>query len=261
MTLPTPATSTAAPSAGLRPVALRAPAVQVDLSRRAVAEGLGTALLLATVVGSGIMGERLAGGSVAVALLANTLATGAGLVALIFTFSPVSGAHFNPAVTLADAAQGGVKWSDVPVYSVAQFVGAFAGVVLAHAMFGEPLLQASQHARASGGEIVAEFVATFGLLGVIWSCSRRRSESVPFAVAAYITAAYWFTSSTSFANPAVTLARTATDTFSGIRASDAPGFVVAQLLGAAAATALFRWLVPPLQGDAHQQPASPRDTA
>src|SRR5262249_6873048 len=137
-----------------------------------------------------------------------------------------------------------IRWSHVPAYLVAQVVGAFAGVVLAHAMFGEALLQSSRHVRASHGELLAEFVATFGLLSVIWSCSRRRPESVPFAVAAYITAAYWFTSSTSFANPAVTLARTATDTFAGIRASDAPGFVIAQLLGAAAATALLCWLVP-----------------
>jgi glycerol uptake facilitator-like aquaporin len=217
------------------------------LLKRLVAEGLGSALLLATVVGSGIMGERLAGGNVAIALLANTLATGAGLVALILTFGPISGAHFNPAVTLADASQGGLPWREVPGYVLAQVVGAFAGVALAHVMFKEPaLFFASQHERSGASQLVSEFVATFGLLSVIWGCVRRRPGDVPFAVGAYITAAYWFTSSTSFANPAVTLARAASDTFAGIRPVDAPGFVVAQLLGAAAATALFRWLVPSL---------------
>jgi glycerol uptake facilitator-like aquaporin len=218
-----------------------------SLSRRAVAEFVGTALLLATVVGSGIMGEHLAGGNVAVALLANTIATGAGLVALILTFGPVSGAHFNPAVTLADASQGGLSWRDVPVYFGAQVSGAFAGVAVAHVMFKEPaLFFASQHERSGFAQLVSEFVATFGLLAVIWGCVRRRPGVVPFAVGAYITAAYWFTSSTSFANPAVTLARAASDTFAGIRPVDVPGFIVAQLLGAAAATGLFRWLVPTL---------------
>jgi glycerol uptake facilitator-like aquaporin len=215
-----------------------------DLMRRASAEALGTMLLLATVVGSGVMGERLCGGNVAIALLANTVATAAVLVALVLTFGAISGAHFNPAVTLADASQGGLQWRDVPAYIAGQIAGAFVGVVAAHAMFGERLLAASQHARASSGEQLGEFIATFGLLSVIWGCARRRSESVPFAVGAYITAAYWFTSSTSFANPAVTLARAWTDTFSGIRPADVPGFVIAQLLGAGAATALFRWLVP-----------------
>lgn len=217
-----------------------------DLSRRAAAEALGTALLLATVVGSGIMAERLAGGNVAIALLANTIATGAALVALILTFGPISGAHFNPAVSLADASQRGLPWREVPVYVVAQVVGAFGGTMLAHVMFGKPALSLSTHARSSIGELVGEFVATFGLLAVIWGCARRRSESVPFAVGAYITAAYWFTSSTSFANPAVTVARAFSNTFAGIRPADAPGFVVAQLLGAAAATSVFRWLVPAL---------------
>jgi len=216
------------------------------LSRRLVAEGLGTALLLAAVVGSGIMGERLAGGNVAVALLANTLATGAALVALILTFGPISGAHFNPAVTLADASQGGLPWREVPAYLAAQVLGAFGGVAAAHAMFGEPLFFASRHARAGAAQAFSEFVATFGLLAVIWGCARSRSSVVPFAVAAYITAAYWFTASTSFANPAVTLARSASDTFAGIRPADVPLFVMAQLAGAAAATALFRWLVPAL---------------
>ena len=217
---------------------------RVDLTRRAVAEGVGTALLLATVIGSGIMGENLAGGNVAIALLANTIATGAGLIALILTFGPVSGAHFNPVVTLADATQGGLPWREVPVYVVAQVAGAFAGAAVAHIMFGLPLFTASQHVRSGLPQLVSEFVATFGLMAVIWGCVRRRASSVPFAVGAYITAAYWFTSSTSFANPAVTLARSATDTFAGIRPADVPGFVIAQLAGGATATALFRWLTP-----------------
>lgn len=216
------------------------------LSRKLVAEAVGTAMLLATVVGSGIMAERLADGNVAIALLANTLATGAALIALILTFGPISGAHFNPAVTLADASQRGLPWSEVPGYIIAQIVGAFAGVFAAHLMFGEPVLMVSTKVRAGMPQAFSEFVATFGLLAVIWGCSRRRSESVPFAVAAYITAAYWFTASTSFANPAVTLARAATDTFAGIRPADAPMFILAQLLGALAATVLFRWLVPAL---------------
>jgi len=214
------------------------------LSRRATAELLGTALLLATVVGSGIMGDRLSGGNVAIALLANTLATGAGLVALILTFGAISGAHFNPVVSIADASQGGLAWKDVPVYALAQVAGAVIGVVTAHAMFGEPLLAASTHDRSGTAQLVSEFVATFGLLAVIWGCSRSRPDFVPFAVGAYITAAYWFTASTSFANPAVTLARALTNTFAGIRPADVPGFVLVQLIGAAAATVTFRWLVP-----------------
>jgi glycerol uptake facilitator-like aquaporin len=220
--------------------------MEADRARRIVAEGTGTALLLAAVVGSGIMGERLAGGNVAVALLANTIATGSVLVALILTFGHVSGAHFNPAVTLADAAQGGLRWSHVPGYIAAQLLGAYLGVLAAHVMFGERLFMLSLRERSGGAQMFSEFVATFGLLAVIWGCSRRRLETVPFAVAAYIIAAYWFTASTSFANPAVTVARSLTDTFAGIRPADAPGFVVAQLIGAAAATFLFRWLVPAL---------------
>jgi glycerol uptake facilitator-like aquaporin len=216
-----------------------------DLARRAVAEAVGTALLLAAVVGSGIMGERLAGGNVALALLANTVATGAALVALILTFGPVSGAHFNPAVTLADAWVGGRSWREVPVYLAAQVAGAFAGVAAAHVMFSAPLFFASRHARAGGAQLFSEFVATFGLLAVIWGCARNRPAGVAYAVGGYITAAYWFTASTSFANPAVTLARSASDTFAGIRPADAPGFIAAQLLGAAAATLLGRWLLPP----------------
>jgi len=217
---------------------------RVSLGRRLVAEAVGTAFLLAAVVGSGIMGERLAGGNVAVALLANTLSTGAALVALILTFGSISGAHFNPAVTLAEASQGGFAWGDVAPYVAAQVAGAFGGVAAAHVMFETPLFIASRHARAGPAQAFSEFVATFGLLAVIWGCARLRSGALPFAVAAYITAAYWFTASTSFANPAVTLARSATDTFAGIRPADAPAFIAAQLLGAASATALFGWLAP-----------------
>ncbi len=220
--------------------------------RRVVAEAVGTAFLLAAVVGSGIMGDRLAGGNVAIALLANTIATGAALIALILAFGPISGAHFNPAVTLADAWQGGLAWREAPAYLAAQVAGAFGGVAAAHLMFGEPVFSASRHARSGGAQIFSEFVATFGLLSVVWGCARLRSSAVPFAVGAYIAAAYWFTASTSFANPAVTLARTASDTFAGIRPADAPGFIVAQLAGAAAATALFRWLVPSLPKDAEK---------
>jgi glycerol uptake facilitator-like aquaporin len=221
-----------------------------SLTRRLAAEALGTALLLTAVVGSGIMGEKLAGGNVAIALLANTIATGASLVALILTFGPISGAHFNPAVTLADAWQGGLKWSEVPGYLGAQLAGAFAGVAAAHLMFELPLFSASTHVRSGTAQGFSEFVATFGLLAIIWGVSRRRAEAVPFAVGLYIVGAYWFTASTSFANPAVTLARAATNTFAGIRPDDAPLFIVAQLLGAAAATALFSWLTPPLEKEA-----------
>lgn len=221
-------------------------------SRRLAAELVGTALLLATVVGSGIMGERLAGGNVAIALLANAVATGAGLLALILTFGPVSGAHFNPAVTIVDATQGGIAWRLVPLYVLAQASGALLGVVLAHLMFGESAISMSTHARSGAAQLLSEAVATFGLLSVIWSCSRSRPDAVPFAVAAYIVAAYWFTASTSFANPAVTLARAFTNTFAGIRLEDVLGFAAAQLVGAAAATALFRWLVPSLPKTARQ---------
>jgi glycerol uptake facilitator-like aquaporin len=212
--------------------------------KKLTSEAIGTAFLLATVVGSGIMGERLAGGNIAIALLANTLATGAGLVALILTFGPISGAHFNPVVTIADAWEGGRPWSDVPRYIAAQVLGALLGVAVAHTMFSEPVFVASQHARSGSAQLASEFVATFGLLSVIWGVSRKSAQFTPFAVGAYITAAYWFTSSTSFANPAVTLARSLTNTFSGIRPVDAPGFIAAQLAGALAATALFRFLAP-----------------
>jgi glycerol uptake facilitator-like aquaporin len=216
-----------------------------SLPRRLSAEAIGTGFLLAAVVGSGIMGERLSGGNVGLALLANTLATGAALVALILTFGPISGAHFNPAVTLADASQGGLRWDDAGLYVVAQGVGAIGGVMIAHLMFGEAVFSLSRHVRHGPGQLLSEFVATFGLLAVIRGCTRFRSgTTVAFAVGAYITTAYWFTASTSFANPAVTLARSLTDTFAGIRLADVPGFVVMQLLGAAAATGLFRWLAP-----------------
>ena len=218
-----------------------------SIARRSAAEGVGTALLLAAVVGSGIMGERLAGGSVGLALLANTLATGAVLVALVLAFGAISGAHLNPAVTLSAAWERGLPWADVPHYLGAQILGAVAGVAVADLMFDLPAFSLSQRARFGPSQLLSEFIATFGLLTVIWGCSRLRSSSiVAFAVGGYITAAYWFTASTSFANPAVTLARSLTDTFAGIRPADVPGFVVAQLLGAAAATILFRWLVPVL---------------
>jgi glycerol uptake facilitator-like aquaporin len=214
--------------------------------RALAAEFVGTAFLLTAVVGSGIMGDQLAGGNIAIALLANTLATGAALVALILTFGPISGAHFNPAVTLADASQGGLEWQVAPRYIAAQLLGAFCGVAIADAMFSQPVFAWSVHVRSGFGQILGEAVATFGLLSVIWGCVRKRPDAAPFAVASYITAAYWFTSSTSFANPAVTLARAATNTFAGIRSSDVPGFLIGQAVGAAAATALFRWLTPPL---------------
>ena len=225
--------------------------MKLNLARRVVAEFLGTAMLLSTIVGSGIMAERLAGSNVAVALLANTIATGAALVALILTFGGISGAHFNPAVTIADALEKGISRRDALAYIAAQITGAFAGVAAANVMFELPVFFASNKARTGGAQWFSEFVATFGLLAVIWGCVRMRSAIVvPFAVAAYITAAYWFTASTSFANPAVTLARSMSDSFAGIRPIDAPGFIIAQLSGAIAATLLFRWLAPVTTQDA-----------
>ncbi|MEO7143746.1 MAG: MIP/aquaporin family protein [Bryobacteraceae bacterium] len=223
---------------------------RVSFARQLVSEAVGTAFLLAAVVGSGIMGERLSAGNVAIALLANTIATGAMLVALILTFGPISGAHLNPAVTLVDAWQRGIAWRRVPGYIAAQTAGAFLGVASANLMFGAPMFAASHHARAGGAQIFSEFIATFGLVAVIWGCVRLRSSAIPFAVGAYITSAYWFTASTSFANPAVTPARSVTDTFTGIRPVDVPGFLVAQLAGAIAATALFAWLAPSLSTQA-----------
>ena len=211
---------------------------------RAIAgEFIGTALLLAAIVGSGIMAERLTSDA-ALALLANSIATGAALVALILTFEPISGAHFNPVVTLSMGWQRRLPWRSVPGYIGGQVIGGLAGVLLAHVMFAAPLVSASQHVRAGPSQLVSEFVAAFGLVSVIGSSVRTRSETVPFAVAAYIVAAYWFTASTSFANPAVTLARSLTDTFAGIRPVDVPGFVAAQVIGGAAATWVFQWLLP-----------------
>jgi glycerol uptake facilitator-like aquaporin len=216
-------------------------------SRRLVAESLGTAFLVAAVIGSGIMGERLSGGNVAIALLANTIATGAALVAIIFTFGPISGAHLNPAVSVCDAMERGLPWREVPGYITAQCVGGPCGAIAANLMFSLPAVSLSRHTRAGGAQLFSEFVATFGLVSVIWGCSRLRASVVPFAVSFYIVAAYWFTASTSFANPAVTLARTLSDTFAGIRPADAPGFIAVQFAGALTATVLFRWLVPAIR--------------
>ena len=214
----------------------------MTLARSAGAEAIGTALLLAIVVGSGIMGERLAQGNAAVALLANSIATGAGLYALIGMLGPISGAHFNPLVSAVSALQGGLRKRDCAVYIAAQLGGAFAGVLIAHAMFGLPLIEISGHVRPTAGEGIGEFVATFGLIMVILLMAKYRPDAIAFAVAAFITSAYWFTSSTSFANPAVTLARAMTDTFAGISPDSVPLFLGGQILGAAAATAVARWL-------------------
>jgi glycerol uptake facilitator-like aquaporin len=219
-------------------------------SQRMAAEALGTAFLLAAVVGSGIMGERLAGGNVALALLANTLATGAALVALIVGFAGVSGAHFNPAVTLAALARGDVSRREVPGYIIAQVGGAVVGVVLANLMFELPAVSISQHVRSGVGQLLSEFVATFGLVTVILGTSRFRPPAVPFVVAAYISAAYWFTASTSFANPAVTVARSLSDTFAGVRPVDVPGFLFAQACGAAAAVWTAGRVLAPVPSDA-----------
>ena len=216
--------------------------MKFTLRARTMVEFAGTAFLLMAVVGSGVMAERLAGGNVALALLANSIATGAALVALILALGPISGAHFNPAVTLVDAMQGGIAWTEVPFYIAMQITGAFGGVAVAHLMFGLPIFFASHHARSGRAQIGSEFVATFGLLAVIWGCARVHSQVVAFAVGAYIAAAYWFTSSTSFANPAVTLARAASDTFAGIRPADVSPFIASQFAAALAAALCFRWL-------------------
>ena len=226
--------------------------MKARLAQRIATEFLGTMFLVAAVIGSGIMGERLAGGNVAIALLANTIATGAALVALILAFGPISGAHFNPVVTLSDAIQRGIRWAETPAYIAAQIAGALGGAIVAHAMFTLPVVSMSQHMRSGAAQLFSEFVATCGLMCVIWGCVRLRPDAVAYAVGAYITAAYWFTASTSFANPAVTIGRAVSDTFAGIRPQDVPGFVAAQLAGGFAATLLFRWLA---AGDS--QPVSP----
>jgi glycerol uptake facilitator-like aquaporin len=224
--------------------------MKFNLRARLTAEFIGSAFLVAAVVGSGIMGERLAGGNVAIALLANTIATGAALMALILTFGPISGAHLNPAVTLADAIEHGIAWRDALAYIVLQCAGGVTGAITANLMFDQRWYSVSTHSRHGWSLVLSESVATFGLLSVIWGCSRLRSRALPFAVASYITAAYWFTASTSFANPAVTIARCFSDTFAGIQPADAPPFTVAQLAGALAATFLFRWLIPNLPAHA-----------
>ena len=223
------------------------PENQSSIARKIAAEFVSTAFLLAAIVGSGIMGERLSGGNVAIALLANTISTGAALVALILTFGPISGAHMNPVVTLAEALRtrhnaDGLSWASAAGYIAGQLTGAVAGVAAANVMFDVPVLIISRHARSGGSEAFSEFVATFGLLGVIHCCAKSRPAIVPFAVGAYITSAYWFTASTSFANPAVTLARSLTNTFAGIRPADTPWFIAAQFAGAAASLLFFGWL-------------------
>jgi glycerol uptake facilitator-like aquaporin len=219
--------------------------MQFDMSRRLAAEALGTLILVMAVVGSGIMAEKLAGGNQAVALLCNTIATGAVLFVIITIFAPVSGAHFNPAVSMVAALRGELDWRTALFYVVLQIVGGCVGTVLAHLMFGLDLVQLGSKARSGIGQWAGEFIATFGLIGTILGCVRFKPEAVATAVALYITSAYWFTASTSFANPAVTIARSLSDTFAGIAPGDAPGFIVAELLGALAAAWLFGWLFAP----------------
>jgi glycerol uptake facilitator-like aquaporin len=232
------------PAHGARMIQPGVAELRLSLGRRAAIEALGTGLLVAAVVGSGIMGERLAGGNLGLALLANTAATGAALVALILALGPLSGAHFNPIVTLADSVAGDLPWSDVPAYLTAQVTGGLLGTAVANVMFENPVFSLSRHGRAGAAQLLSEVVATFGLLLIIGTCARRRPNAIAFGVAAYITAAYWFTASTSFANPAVTLARAVSDTFAGIRPGDVPGFVGAQIVGGALAILLMRWLLP-----------------
>jgi glycerol uptake facilitator-like aquaporin len=231
-------------------------AVDPTLARRAVAEALGTGFLLVAVVGSGIMAERLAGGNVAIALLANAVATGCALVALILALGPVS-AHFNPVVTILQAIRGALRWSEVGPYIFSQVGGAFVGVAAAHVTFGEPLYSVSTHVRSGGPQVISEALATFGLLLVIVGCAREPNRVVSVAVGGYITAAYWFSASTSFANPAVTLARALTDTFAGIRPADVPGFLLGQAVGAGAAALLVGWLYPVRLRQARSLDASP----
>lgn len=216
---------------------------QFDLKRRLTAEALGTAFLLMSVIGSGIMGENLAGGNTAIALLANSIATGCALAVLILIFAPISGAHFNPAVTLCMALQNKISKREALAYISVQIIAAFLGVAAAHLMFGDPLLFASEKIRTGSGQWCSEFIATFGLIMVIWGCVKQNIPAVPLAVAAYITAAYWFTASTSFANPAVTIARGFSNTFAGIRPDDVLYFILAQLAGAITAMLLMRWVL------------------
>ena len=235
---------------------------EFGLSRRLAAEALGTAILLATVVGSGIMGERLAGGNDAIALLGNTAATGAILMVLILVFGPVSGAHFNPAVTLSFALRRDIGPRNAALYVAVQIPAAIAGVIVAHLMFAEQAVMVSTNARTLPGHWLGECVATFGLVATILGCLRARPAAVPYAVGLFITAGYWFTSSTSFANPAVTIARALTDTFSGIAPAGVPAFIVAQIAGACLATALFSWLWRTVPGsgsggEARAEPAPP----
>jgi len=233
--------------------------MKISLARRTVAEFFGTAFLVAAVIGSGIMADRLSGPNVGLALLENTIATGAALVALIVTFGPISGAHLNPVVTLMDAFERGLPWSETPFYIVGQILGGITGAITAHLMFGLVPVSLSTHARTGQGQVFSEFVATFGLVCVIWGSSRLKPTAVPFSVGTYIIAAYWFTASTSFANPAVTIARCLSNTFAGIRPADVVWFVGAQLVGGFFATLLFRWLSPTIRGtevliaqDSHQ---------
>lgn len=216
---------------------------EITLGRRLAAEALGTGFLLIAVVGSGILGERLAAGNAAIALLANALATGSALYALIVWFSPLSGAHFNPLVTLALAFRGDITRRATVAYVPVQIIGAVIGVGVANAMFDAPVFSWSSHVRSGPSQLLSEFVATFGLIGVVWVCSRMNPSSVAGVVATYVGAAFWFTA-TDFANPAVTIARALTDTFSGIRPADIPGFVIAEIFGAIAAILLFGWLLP-----------------
>jgi len=221
-----------------------------ELRRRLFAEWIGTAALLATVVGSGIMAETLAGGNVAIALLGNAIATGAILFVLITALGPISGAHFNPAVTFAFALRRDIPAAQAAAYVGVQIIGAVCGVILAHLMFELPWLNVSENVRTGPSQWLAEMVATFGLLATIFACVRFKPDAVPLAVGLFITAGYWFTASTSFANPAVTFARCLTNTFSGIRPEDAPAFIVAQFVAAALATVVFAWLLKPQSTDA-----------
>jgi glycerol uptake facilitator-like aquaporin len=216
----------------------------MTIARRLTSEFLGTAFLVAAVIGSGIMAERLSAGNGAIALLANTIATGAALVALILTFGPISGAHLNPAVTLSAVIEHGISWIESAQYLAVQILGGITGAIAAHLMFGLSAISLSHHSRSGPAQFLSEFIATFGLVCIIWACLRSQPQTTPYAVGAYITAAYWFTSSTSFANPAVTIARSISDTFAGISPVDVPLFIAAQLLGAITATFLFRWLIP-----------------